>query len=94
MLVDRRGWATEIVLDADTGFFLPVPGAKALSETGLSELSFSVQTRHDFRSYSRRFLESSASRTLYQTIVTALIESKKPPQRLSLSCVRPRVVET
>jgi len=89
-LVDRRGWATEIVLDADTGFFLPVPGAKALSETGVSELSFSVQTTHNFRSYSR-FLESSASRTLYQTTVTAQIESKKQPERSI--CVRPRVVQ-
>ena len=89
-MVDRRGWATEIVLDADTGFFLPVPGAKALSETPVSELSFSVQTTQNFRS-SSRFLESSASRTVHQTIVTAQIKSKKQPE--GLSCVRPRVVE-
>ena len=89
-MVDRRGWAKEIVLDADTGFFLPVPGPKALSEIRVSELSFSVQTAPNFRSYSR-FLESSAFRTVYQTIVTAQIESKKQPER-SL-CVRPRVVE-
>ncbi len=89
-MADRRGWAKEIVLDADTGFFLPVPGAKALSETRVSELSFSVQTTHNFRSYSR-FLESSASRNVYQTIVTAQSQTKKQPERLG--CVRPRVVE-